>query len=251
LAHVFYEYLQKDIPEIGKVSISDVSASSVLIKLKVIFNRWVDTELIRTNPFKKVKLQTKTIKRDPLSIEEVKKLKSYDFSNEPKLAVYRDLFMFQIYTGLAYGDITDLGKRHVEILSNGDALLCKKRIKSSVDVRQFLIKDALGIIKKYENYFEVKIDSERILPKRHLNNMNESLKVIQAKVGITKSMSSHLSRHTTAQLIAECGIAYDVMDKMMGWSDRRQGTRAIYYRVSDTMLMEAKTKFENFIKQNI
>jgi hypothetical protein len=229
---------------------SDVSATSVLIKIKVIFNYWVDTELLRTNPFKNVKLQRKTEKRVPLSANDVRNIKRYDFSKEQKLEIYRDIFLFQVYTGLAYTDVSDLQKTDIELKNNGDLVLSKKRKKTNVDVKQILISDAIALIKKYENHFETKITNS-LLPKRHLNNMNEALKVIQARVGINKLMTSHIARHTCAQFIAECNIGYDVMDKIMGWSNSKQGSRAVYCLVTDTMLKNAKIQYESFLLNQI
>ena len=78
MAFEFYQYLQKEIPLVGKKKMTDVSASCVLIKIKAIFERATDHDIISKNPFKRVKLQTKSPKKEPLTIEEVKSLSNLE-----------------------------------------------------------------------------------------------------------------------------------------------------------------------------
>jgi hypothetical protein len=54
----FYDYLQKDIPSIGKKGLRDYPAASVVIKIKTTFLRALDTEIVCKNPFKNVRLLT-------------------------------------------------------------------------------------------------------------------------------------------------------------------------------------------------
>ena len=51
IAFGFYDYLQQSIPAIGKKGITDVSASSIIDKIKNIYERALDTDLIKKNPF--------------------------------------------------------------------------------------------------------------------------------------------------------------------------------------------------------
>ena len=104
-----------DVKETGKMAMSDVSASSVLIKIKAIFERAYDTELVKRNPFKKIRLQTKSKKRDELSVDDISRLVKLDLSNEKTLAPYRDIFLFSVFTGLAYSDIYELNRDHIRM----------------------------------------------------------------------------------------------------------------------------------------
>ena len=227
---------------------SDVSASSVVIKIKAIFERAYDTELIKRNPFKKIRLQTKSKKREELSIDEINSLIKLDLSHEKTLEPYRDIFLFTIFTGLAYSDIHELNKDHIRI-EQGETVLDKSRVKTGETIKQLLTKQAKWIMKKYEDHIETEIEN-RVFPKRHLNNMNEYLKIIQARAGIKKLLTTHVARHTCSQLLADLGdINADVINTMLGWSNRGEGSRIIYRRTSFAMLKDAKDKFETFLNQ--
>ncbi len=250
LAFGFYDYLQMDNKETGKMAMSDVSASSVVIKIKAIFERAYDTELVKRNPFKKIRLQTKSKKRDELSVDEISSLMNLDLSNEKTLAPYRDIFLFSVFTGLAYSDIYELNKDHIR-MEQGEFILEKSRAKTGEEIKQVLISQAVEILKKYEDHIETQIEN-RVFPKRHLNKMNEYLKIVQAHAGIKKLLTTHIARHTCSQLLADLGdINSDVINTMLGWSNRGEGSRIIYRRTSFVMLKDAKEKFENFLKQNL
>ncbi len=176
LAFGFYDYLQKEIISIKKRSITDVSASSVTIKIKAIFGRALDTDLINKNPFKKVKLQTKSPKRAELTIDEINSLLRVDLSQNPKLDIYRDLFLFSVFTGMAYGDVYNLKKNDI-VEENGEYTISKNRQKTDEPIGQVLVEQAVNIIRKYDNHIET-LPEGRLFPRRHLNNVNESLKLL-------------------------------------------------------------------------
>jgi integrase len=250
LAFGFYDYLQTDVKETGKIAMTDVSASSVVIKIKAIFERAYDTELVKRNPFKKIRLQTKSKKREELSIDEISSLINLDLSKERTLEPYRDIFLFSVFTGLAYSDIYELNKEHIR-MEQGEILLEKSRVKTGEQIKQVLITQAVAILKKYEDHIETQIEN-RVFPKRHLNKMNEYLKIIQARAGIKKLLTTHIARHTCSQMLADLGdINSDVINTMLGWSNRGEGSRIIYRRTSFIMLKDAKEKFENFLNQNL
>ena len=235
LAFGFYDYLQMDIKETAKMAMSDVSASSVVIKIKAIFERAYDTELVKRNPFKKIRLQTKSKKREELSLEEINSLINLDLSREKKLETYRDIFLFSIFTGLAYSDIHELNMEHIR-MEQGELLLEKSRVKTGEEIKQVLIAQAVALIKKYEDHIETQIEN-RVFPKRHLNKMNEHLKIIQLRAGVKKLLTTHIARHTCSQMLADLGdINADVINTMLGWSNRGEGSRIIYRRTSFVML---------------
>lgn len=244
----FYDYLCQEIPSIGKRSILKVSAASVVEKIKHIFERAVDTELIRSNPFKKIKLDKRSPKRDELNLKEIKLIEQLDLKGNRKIDVYRDIFLFLIYTGLPYGDFYNLTKNDIQE-ENGVWILTIKRSKTGIELKQALIEPAIRLIKKYEGSYET-IIYNRLFPKRHLNSVNEHLKFIQEKAKIHKKLSTHIGRHTCSQMLRETGnINIDVINSMLGWSNGRLGASMNYRRTSINMLKDAKTKYETFLNQ--
>lgn len=250
MAFNFYDYLQQNIIDIKKKSITDVSASSIVIKIKVIFKRAYDTDMISKNPFNGLALQTKSPKKEELNIQEINALLSLDLRNEKKLEVCRDVFMFCVYTGLSYSDV--YGITHLNFTKFQDELLLQaKRNKTDVDIKQVLVKEACDLIMKYQNNFEANI-SGKIFPYRHLNDLNGFLKILQAKAGINKNLSTHIARHTCSQLLRDIGdINLDVINSMLGWSNGRLGASMVYRRTSNAMVIDAKNKFQFFLNENL
>lgn len=246
IAFGFYDYLQRDIISLGKTGMSDVSASSITIKIKAIFERAVDIELIHKNPFKKLRMQTKSPKKAELNVDEINALIKIDLSQAPKLDIYRDLFLFSAFTGMAYSDVYNLKKTDIKE-ENGELTILKNRQKTDEPIQQVLVKQAVAIIKKYDHHIET-LPESRVFPKRHLNNVNENLKLLQAKALIAKNLSTHIARHTCNQLLRDLGsINSDVINKMLGWSNNKEGSSRFYSRVNFQRLLDAKTKFENFL----
>lgn len=62
---------------------------------------------ITKNPFDKFKLTYKTVHRDVLTHEEVARIVQIEIE-EPRLERVRDMFVFCIYTGIAFADVCDL-----------------------------------------------------------------------------------------------------------------------------------------------
>jgi len=138
LALKFKDYLTSDISVLAKKGISEVSSSSIIIKIKTIFERALDAELIKRNPFKGIKLKTNSPQKPRLTATEVAKLKNYDFLDDPKFDVYRDLFLFSVYTRLAYQDLSELRKSDL-IISEKGYFLETARMKTKMLVKQFLV----------------------------------------------------------------------------------------------------------------
>lgn len=97
----FKDYLIADITSLEKAGMAEVSAAAIIKRIKPILERAVFDELILKSPFKGLKLRNKSPKRPKLSSQQVRKLWELDLANTPRLGIYRDIFMFSVFTGLA------------------------------------------------------------------------------------------------------------------------------------------------------
>jgi integrase len=82
-----------------------------------------------------------------LNLSEIKLLETLPLKNR-MLEVYRDIFLFLIYTGLPYGDFYNLTKNDITE-ENGEVILTIKRSKTGIELKQALISPAVHLIKKY------------------------------------------------------------------------------------------------------
>ena len=246
----FMEYLQNDYPAIDKTGMASNSASGNVKKLITIFNKAIDEELIAKNPFKSIKLNHKSQAKPKLNVHQVKAIYCADLSNLPALETYRDIFLFSVYTGLAYSDIMTLTKNHIFQLKNNQWKISKNRFKTNILAEVGLVSYASDLIKKYEHSAHRQIQN-LIFPQRSNQKVNSYLKILATKCGITIELTSHIARHSFSQLLSEAGVENSlVLDKMMGHSSENYiGSK--YRFVSEDNLIDAKNKFEQFLKNNL
>ncbi len=247
LAQEFKCYLTSDYDAILKKAMTEVSASSVICKMKVIFSNAVDSELIIKNPFTKIKLTTQSPPKPKLTLAEVKRITDLDLSEFDGLDVYRDIFLFSCYTGLSYNDFSNLKRDAISPTEFG-AKIVSSRGKTAMPIEQILIDKANNILKKYEQHPQVKICGT-LLPPRSMTQINIHLKIVGTIGKIGKKLSTSIGRCTCRQLLSEAGVQDSlVVHSIMGWSTAKS-IDFKYYSITDTLLNEAKLKFQSYINK--
>ncbi len=116
--HIFY----KDYPEIyeavpetrtpqprGQNTINDI-----FTKFRTFYLWAIDEELTRNNPFKNFKIE-ECVYGTPyyITVEERKKLYQTNLSRHPKLAIQRDVFVFQCLIGCRVGDLYKMTRSNI------------------------------------------------------------------------------------------------------------------------------------------
>jgi site-specific recombinase XerD len=191
------------------------------------------------NPFDKFKLTYKTVQRDILTIEEVDKLVKLKIPEE-RLDRVRDLFVFCIYTGLAFVDVTNLKMEHLVKTNEGTTWIKNSRYKTSVAFLIPLLAIPVRLIKKYEGFFKRDIDGS-VMPTLSNQKYNSYLKELAIRAKISKNLTSHLARHTFATTITlNEGVPLEVVSKMLGHSDTK--TTQIYAKIQEKAIMNGMKK---------
>ena len=131
-----------------------------------------------------------------------------------QMAMARDLFLFQVYTGLSYSDaeafdISDYKKVDGKWVNVGN------RIKTGVPYVSQLMPQVVEILERYGMQ----------TPKINNVQYNQSLKVIQQALGIKTRLHSHLGRHTFGTRMQAFGAKLENVQKMMGHKDIRMTQR--------------------------
>ena len=194
------------------------------------------------NPFDKFKLTYKTVQRDILTIEEVEKLVKLKIPEE-RLDRVRDLFVFCIYTGLAFVDVTNLKMEHLVKTNEGTTWIKNSRCKTSVSFLIPLLPIPVRLIKKYEGFFKRDIDGS-VLPTLSNQKYNSYLKELAIRAKISKNLTSHLARHTFATTITlNEGVPLEVVSKMLGHSDTK--TTQIYAKIQEKAIMNGMKNLLN------
>lgn len=120
----------------------------------------------------------------------------------------KDLFIVQMYTGLAYADLASVDFTCAE--SRGDKyVLLDQRVKTAEPYYIVLLEPVVDVLKRYD--FKLPIISNIVY--------NRILKRLQTAAGITKNITTHTARHTFAVWALQNGTPIEIVQKMMGHSN--------------------------------
>jgi len=189
---------------------------------------------IRAMPFK-LKLVSVQLVYDPLTIQEIRKIRNKQFATQ-RLAEVRDVFVFACYSGLAFTDLKNLTKEHLLVDENGKEWIIKQRQKTKIVSHIPLLPIAKEIWEQY-NYH---------LPVLSNQKYNEYLKEIANCCGIAKDLHSHLARHTFATILLNSGVDIVSVSKVLGHSNSHI-TEKTYAQLMPETLMNRVTAVANEI----
>ena len=178
---------------------------------------------IRYNPYSRVRIDRgKYRERKPLSENEIDKMINTDFGSV--LNKVRDLFIFQIYTGLSYADTENLNSDCI-VMVGGLNYIDGQRIKTKTNFYTPILPRAQKVLDKYNGCLPI-ITNQRY---------NLYLHVIEKALDLRKSLTSHIARHTFATTIALAhNVPIETVSRMLGHRDIR--TTQIYAKVLKTTM---------------
>ena len=193
-----------------------------LRNFKALMNEARRRKLIQENPFDNFKIPAMTNKKGYLTRNDIKKLE--DIKLDGKERKVRDAFLFAVYTGLRFSDVTTLKNEHIV---NG--WLRKKMIKTEINL-EIPLEDlfegkALGILSKYKSVegFSKSIGEN--------GATNQILKVVAQKAKLSRIPTFHMSRHTFATILLEDGIPITTVQKLLGHT--KISTTMIYSEINE------------------
>jgi site-specific recombinase XerD len=148
-----------------------------------------------------------------------------------RLGAVRDIFLFSCFTGLAYADTQKLKKEDVFIGVDGNKWINCKRQKSKSSSRIPLLPVAERILAKYaEDPFC--LETGKLLPVKNNQKMNAYLKEIADVCGITKTLTTHIARHTFATTVTLSNkIPIETVSKML--AHQKISTTQEYAKILD------------------
>lgn len=209
------------------------STQATVAHVKRVLNFAIENQWIVYNPFMNFRKKMEFKKLEYLSESEIEKLEKLNLLDE-RLRRVNDVFLFMIYTGLAYIDCQKLRKGNIYELKTGELYILKDRVKTQVTQTVYLSKKALQILAKYEDDpycnkygFLVPILSNQ--------KINANLKAIGAIAGITKKLTCHLARKTFATVLYNAGADERTMREIMGHSSLKTTLKhyaSIYHKTS-------------------
>ncbi len=236
----FFAYLQGYRRE-GNIVCHTNGALKHIVRFRRVMNLALQNEWISRNPVNLFSAKKERVEIEFLTEKEVNYL--HDIDIKPHLAIVRDIFLFAVYTGLAYVDIARIKVSNITIGIDRAQWLNIHRQKTNVRCPIPLLQPAVEIIQKYATFHEYKPASS-IFPVPTNQVVNRYLKQIAAAAGISKNLTFHMARHTFATTVTlSHNIPIETVSKMLGHTSL--STTQIYAKVVDNKISEDMAALRN------
>lgn len=199
------------------VKISDGAVYNYHKTLKALLNRAVKIGRIDSNPYDHLRGEFKRGDKENveyLTEEEMQAIMSLRPVAGTQMAVARDLFVFQMWTGLGYSDSQKFDISQYKKV-DGKWINTGERVKTGVAYIAHLLPPVVEILERYG--WQV--------PKIGNADYNHALKAIQMAAGVTTRLHSHLGRHSFATWMLSNDVPIQNVQRMLGHKDIRQTQR--------------------------
>ena len=201
---------------VEQAKLGDKAVESYHKGLRAMLNRALKVGKITANPYDRLRGEFVSKRRDVvdyLTEEQMQKVMEITPVPGSQVAMARDLFIFQMFTGLGYADtqIFDLSQyREVD----GKWRFIGKRVKTGVPYVSMLLPPVVDVLKR--NGWRV--------PRMNNQRYNQMLKAIGMVIGIER-LHSHMGRHTFATWMLSNGSKIENVSKMLGHTDIKMTQR--------------------------
>jgi site-specific recombinase XerD len=227
----FQEHLASDLGNSANTQHKNLST------LKGFYKQAMEDDVIAwgRNPFEVLTLRKEAGQKEKLTTDELRDLKAAELETELERDVRR-WFFFAFYAGgMRFSDVAELERRHIR-QEEGETRVYYRMGKTRDLHGALLVPEAVEILEHYG--WRQKGQGERVLPildgydtstpqKRRQsiasrNTLaNKYLKKIATRAGIEKSVSFHLSRHSTAGYLLEQGHDVRTIQRVLGHANVR------------------------------
>ena len=232
---------------VEQAKLGDKAVESYHKGLRAMLNRALKMGKITANPYDRLRGEFVSKRRDVvdyLTEEQMQKVMEITPVPGSQVALARDLFVFQMYTGLGYADtqIFDLSQYQREVIIGNDGKETErwrfigKRVKTGVPYVSMLLPPVVDMLKR--NGWRV--------PKMNNQRYNQMLKAIGMVIGIER-LHSHMARHTFATWMLSNGSKIENVSKMLGHTDIKMTQR--YAEVLAKDVYDDFEKVENKLKK--
>ena len=151
-----------------------------------------------------------------LTQEELKLLEDYHFAQQ-RLEEVKNIYLFSVYTGLAYHEAQALQPKHIVKGFDGRNWIYLVRQKTDREIAVPLQPQAELLIMRFERFCKV---NEYVQPRISNQKVNSYLREIAEVVGIDKKLTHHTARKTFATTILLYNdVPIEVVSKLLGHSD--------------------------------
>ena len=236
----FDRHLHNSIPNRTKSGRADLGAIYNYHKvLKAMIARAVVVGKVERNPYDRLRGQFKRGDKETvpyLTNEEVAAFVALE-PTDAMTRKARDLFIFQLYTGLSYSDTQSFSLVDYKRIE-GKYVHIGQRIKTGVPYVSQLLPPAVAVLER--NGME--------LPRLSNQKYNICLHALGAAAGITTPLHSHVARHTFATMMLKHGVKIENVSRMLGHTNITQTQR--YAKVLAQSVFDDFARIEKILTKN-
>lgn len=213
LGYAFIKQYEEYLLERG---LKPITINKIIQRLRQMITYALRCNYIQRDPFVDYKPLKERKQLIFLTQEELDKLECYHFSQE-RLEQVKNIYLFSVYTGLAYNEAVNLLHDHISRGFDGRNWITLTRQKTDREFSIPLLPQAeklIGILA------ESKEDDGYVLPRISNQKINSYLKEIAEIVGIHKKLTHHTARKTFAStVLLYHDVPIEVVSMLLGHSD--------------------------------
>lgn len=203
-----------------------------MIVLKHIISIARNSGVLPFNPFAGYINSPENVDRGYLSKEELQTLMNAPMKNQTYELV-RDLFLFSVFTGLAYSDVKNLTYDNLQTFFDGDLWIITRRKKTNTDSNIRLLDVPKRIIEKYRGL----TTDNRVFPMPSNSCCNDKLKKIGVQCGIKTRLTYHVARHSAATtILLSNGVPIETVSRILGHTNIK--TTQIYAKITNRKISQ-------------
>ena len=212
-----------------KEGYAPATINSHLCWLSRLMYRAVSQGTIRFNPFEEAKYEAVENKPRFLNKRDVTKLLAFPLQDEGA-ELSRRMFLFSVFTGLAFADLQSLRASQIETNNEGKRYIRKARQKTEVESLiplHPIAEQILSLYTKEKNKGDYKIFPDTMSK----GKLSSYLKTVGLACGIRTPLTWHMARHSFGTLTLEAGTPMESIARMMGHSSI--ASTQIYAQITD------------------
>ncbi|MBS1471261.1 MAG: site-specific integrase, partial [Lachnospiraceae bacterium] len=213
LGYAFIKQYEEFLLERG---LKPITINKIIQRLRQMITYALRCNYIQRDPFVDYKPLKERKQLVFLTQEELDKLEGYHFSQE-RLEQVKNIYLFSVYTGLAYNEAVNLRHDHISRGFDGSNWITLIRQKTDREFSVPLLPQAeklIGILAKS------RANDGYVLPRISNQKINSYLKEIAEIVGIHKKLTHHTARKTFAStVLLYHDVPIEVVSMLLGHSD--------------------------------
>lgn len=172
----------------------------------------INNEWLTRDPFRDYEIKKEETKRGFLSRDEIQLLLNGKLKNA-KQELYRDMFLFCIFTGLSFSDMRNLSEENICTYFDEHLWITINRQKTGVRSDIKMLDIPLKILAKYRGLRE----DGKIFTIPHYVTCLHGIRAVAKRCGIEKHITWHMSRHTMAtEVCLTNGVPIETVSSILG-----------------------------------